>query len=198
VTDPSSRPNRQRVLIADDEPLIRMDLKKMLEDAGYQVVAEAGDGAAALEAARSLKPDVVILDIKMPVMDGIDAAKLISEERIAPVVLLTAYSQGDLIDRAKEAGVYSYMVKPFKQADVVPAIEIALSRWDELLAVDAQARDLEDKLETRKAVDRAKGILMDQYGLKEQEAFRRIQLQSMNTRKSMREIAEAIIIAHNV
>lgn len=198
MTDPSSRPNRQRVLIADDEPLIRMDLKKMLEDAGYQVVAEAGDGAAALEAARSLKPDVVILDIKMPVMDGIDAAKLISEERIAPVVLLTAYSQGDLIDRAKEAGVYSYMVKPFKQADVVPAIEIALSRWDELLAVDAQARDLEDKLETRKAVDRAKGILMDQYGLKEQEAFRRIQLQSMNTRKSMREIAEAIIIAHNV
>ncbi|HSV75061.1 MAG TPA: response regulator [Chthonomonadales bacterium] len=198
MTDPSARPTRQRVVIADDEPLIRMDLRKMLEDAGYDVVAESGDGAAALEAARSLRPDVVILDIKMPVMDGIDAAKLISEERIAPVILLTAYSQGDLIDRAKEAGVYSYMVKPFKQSDVVPAIEVALSRWEEFVAVDSQARDLEDKLETRKAVDRAKGILMDQYGLKEQEAFRRIQLQSMNTRKSMREIAEAIIIAHNV
>jgi len=186
------------VLIADDEPIIRLDLRKMLEDLGYDVVAEAGDGMKALEAARTLEPDVAILDIKMPQMDGIDAAKLITEEKIAPVLLLTAYSQVDLVCRAKEAGVFSYLVKPFKEADLVPAIEIAMSRWQEFLELEKQARDLEDKLETRKSVDRAKGILMDQYGLKEQEAFRRIQVQSMNTRKSMREIAEAIIIAHNI
>ena len=190
--------NRLRIIIADDEPIIRMDLKKMLEDVGYEVVAEAGDGAKAVESARNLSPDVVILDIKMPNMDGIDAARAINEEKIAPVVLLTAYSQVDLVKRAKEAGVYSYLVKPFKEADLVPAIEIALSRWEEFLEVEKQAKDLEDKLETRKAVERAKGILIDQYGLKEHEAFRRIQVQSMNTRKSMREIAEAIIIAHNV
>jgi two-component system, response regulator PdtaR len=170
----------------------------MLEDVGYDVVAEVGDGARAVEAARTLKPDVVILDIKMPTMDGIDAAKLIGEEKIAPVLLLTAYSQRDLVDRAKEAGVSYYLIKPFKEADLVPAIEIAMSRWEQFASIEREARDLEDKLETRKAVDRAKGILMDQYGLKEQEAFRRIQVQSMNTRKSMREIAEAIIIAHNV
>ncbi len=187
-----------RIVIADDEPIIRLDLKNMLESVGYEVVAEAGDGAKAVEAARTLRPDVLVLDIKMPNMDGIDAAKIIAEEKIAPVVLLTAYSQVDLVSRAKEAGVFSYLVKPFKEADLLPAIEIALSRWDEFLELEKQARDLEDKLETRKAVDRAKGILMDQYGLKEQEAFRRIQVQSMNTRKSMREIAEAIIIAHNV
>jgi len=198
VSDANTSPRMLRVVIADDEPIIRLDLKRMLEDAGYDVVAEAGDGAGAVEAARNLSPDMLILDIRMPVMDGIDAAKLISDEKIAPVILLTAYSQGDLIDRAKEAGVYSYLVKPFKEADIVPAIEIALSRWQEYLELEKQAAGLEDKLETRKAVDRAKGILMDQYGLKEQEAFRRIQLQSMNTRKSMREIAEAIIIAHNV
>lgn len=187
-----------RIVIADDEPIIRLDLKKMLEDVGYDVVAEAGDGAKAVEAARNLSPDIVILDIKMPTLDGIDAARIISEEKIAPVVLLTAYSQVDLVARAKEAGVFSYLVKPFREADLLPAIEIAMSRWEEYLEMEKQARDLEDKLETRKAVDRAKGILMDQYGLKEQEAFRRIQVQSMNTRKSMREIAEAIIIAHNV
>ena len=187
-----------RIVIADDEPIIRLDLKKMLEDTGFDVVAEAGDGAKAVEAARTLNPDIVILDIKMPHMDGIDAAKIINEEKIAPVLLLTAYSQVDLVKRAKEAGVYSYLVKPFKEADLLPAIEIAMSRWEEFLELEKQARDLEDKLETRKAVERAKGILIDQYGLKEHEAFRRIQVQSMNTRKSMREIAEAIIIAHNV
>jgi response regulator NasT len=170
----------------------------MLAALGYDVVAEAGDGAKAVEAARNLSPDLVILDIKMPNMDGIDAAKIISEEKIAPILFLTAYSDVDLVHRAKEAGVYSYLVKPFKEADLLPAIEIAMSRWEELQELDKHAKDLEDKLETRKAVDRAKGILMDQYGLKEQEAFRRIQVQSMNTRKSMREIAEAIIIAHNV
>jgi AmiR/NasT family two-component response regulator len=187
-----------RIVIADDEPIIRLDLKNMLAALGYDVVAEAGDGAKAVEAARNLSPDLVILDIKMPNMDGIDAAKIISEEKIAPILFLTAYSDVDLVHRAKEAGVYSYLVKPFKEADLLPAIEIAMSRWEELQELDKHAKDLEDKLETRKAVDRAKGILMDQYGLKEQEAFRRIQVQSMNTRKSMREIAEAIIIAHNV
>lgn len=198
VSDNNNETKPLRIIIADDEPIIRLDLKKMLEELGYDVVAEAGDGAKAVELVRNLQPDVVILDIKMPVMDGIDAAKVIHAEQIAPVLLLTAYSQVDLVGRAKEAGVYYYLVKPFKQSDLVPAVEIALSRWMEHLALEKEARDLEDKLETRKSVDRAKGILMDQYGLKEQEAFRRIQMQSMNTRKTMREIAEAIIIAHNV
>jgi response regulator NasT len=190
--------NPLRIVIADDEPIIRLDLKKMLQDCGYDVVGEAGDGAKAIEVVRNLRPDVVIMDIKMPEMDGIDAAKIITDEKIAPVLLLTAYSQLDLVSRAKEAGVYSYLVKPFKQTDLMPQIEIAVARWDAFLKIEEQANDLEDKLETRKSVDRAKGILMDQYGLKEQEAFRRIQVQSMNTRKSMREIAEAIIIANNV
>lgn len=187
-----------RIVIADDEPIIRLDLKKMLEDCGYDVVGEAGDGVKAIELARNLKPDVTILDIRMPEMDGIDAAKIITDEKIAPVLLLTAYSQIDLVNRAKEAGVYSYLVKPFKEADLMPQIEVAVARWEAFLQIENTANDLEDKLETRKSVDRAKGILMDQYGLKEQEAFRRIQVQSMNTRKTMREIAEAIIIAHNV
>ncbi len=187
-----------RIVIADDEPIIRLDLKKMLEDCGYQVVGEAGDGAKALELARSLRPDVAILDIKMPEMDGIDVARIITEEKIAPVLLLTAYSQIDLVNRAKEAGVYSYLVKPFKQADIMPQIEVVVARWEAFQRIEEQAVSLDEKLETRKVVDRAKGILMDQYGLKEQEAFRRIQVQSMNTRKSMREIAEAIIIAHNI
>jgi response regulator NasT len=190
--------NPLRIVIADDEPIIRLDLKKMLEACGYDVVGEVGDGASAVETARSLRPDVVMLDIKMPEMDGIDAAKIIIDEKIAPVLLLTAYSQIDLVNRAKEAGVYSYLVKPFKESDLMPQIEVAVARWEAFVKIEEQAADLEDKLETRKSVDRAKGILMDQYGLKEQEAFRRIQVQSMNTRKSMREIAEAIIIAHNV
>ncbi len=187
-----------RIVIADDEPIIRLDLKNMLGALGYDVVGEAGDGQKAVDTVRNLAPDLVILDIKMPNMDGIEAAKLISEEKLAPILFLTAYSDLDLVSRAKEAGVYSYLVKPFKEADLLPAIEIAMSRWEELQELDKHAKDLEDKLETRKAVDRAKGILMDQYNLKEQEAFRRIQVQSMNTRKSMREIAEAIIIAHNI
>ncbi|MER3474572.1 MAG: response regulator [Armatimonadota bacterium] len=187
-----------RVLIADDEPIIRLDLKNMLESLGYEVVAEASDGVSAVEAARTLKPDVAILDIKMPGMDGIDAANILNSEKIAPVVLLTAFSDMDLINRAKEAGVFAYLVKPFRENDLRPAIEIAISRYKEFLALEEEVNELEDKLETRKLVERAKGILMDQYGLKEQEAFRRIQVQSMNTRKSMREIAEAIIIAHSV
>ena len=187
-----------RIVIADDEPIIRLDLRKTLENMGHQVVGEAGDGAKAVEAARELKPDIIILDIKMPEMDGIEAAKVITTEGVAPVLLLTAYSQKDLVDRAKDAGVFAYLVKPFKEADLLPAMEIAISRYEEFVELENEVTDLENKLDTRKAVDRAKGILMDQYGLKEQEAFRRIQVQSMNTRKSMREIAEAIIIAHNV
>ena len=187
-----------RIVIADDEPIIRLDLRKTLENMGHQVVGEAGDGAKAVEAARELKPDILILDIKMPEMDGIEAAKIITTEGVAPVLLLTAYSQKDLVDRAKDAGVFAYLVKPFKEADLLPAMEIAISRYEEFVELENEVTDLENKLDTRKAVDRAKGILMDQYGLKEQEAFRRIQVQSMNTRKSMREIAEAIIIAHNV
>ncbi len=187
-----------RIMIADDEPIIRLDLRKTLENMGHQVVGEAGDGAKAIDAARELKPDIIILDIKMPELDGIDAAKIITTEGIAPVLLLTAYSQKDLVERAKDAGVFAYLVKPFKEADLLPAMEIAISRYEEFVELENEVSDLENKLDTRKAVDRAKGILMDQYGLKEQEAFRRIQVQSMNTRKSMREIAEAIIIAHNV
>jgi len=131
-------------------------------------------------------------------MDGIDAANILNSEKIAPVVLLTAYSDMDLINRAKEAGVFAYLVKPFRESDLRPAIEVAISRYKEFLALEEEVSELEDKLETRKLIERAKGILMDQYGLKEQEAFRRIQVQSMNTRKSMKEIAEAIIIAHSV
>ncbi len=187
-----------RIVIADDEAIIRLDLRKMLEDIGYDVVGEAADGVQAVEVTKAYRPDVVILDIKMPEMDGIDAAKIITEQKIAPVLLLTAYSQIDLVNRAKDAGVFSYLVKPFKATDLMPQIEVTVARWESIQKIEEEAKSLEDKLETRRAVDRAKGILMDQYGLKEQEAFRRIQVQSMNTRKSMREIADAIIIAHSI
>jgi len=187
-----------RIVIADDEPIIRMDLRRTLENMGHVVVGEAGDGQQALEITKELKPDIAILDIKMPTMDGIDAAKLISTEAIAPVLLLTAYSQRDLVERARDAGVFAYLVKPFKELDLMPAIEIAIARFEEFEELDREVSDLENKLDARKTVDRAKGILMDQYGLKEQDAFRRIQVQSMNTRKTMREIAEAIILANSV
>lgn len=187
-----------RIVIADDEPIIRMDLRRTLENMGHIVAGEAGDGRQAIEVTRELKPDVVVLDVKMPQLDGIDAAKVISTEGIAPVLLLTAYSDRELVERAKDAGVFAYLIKPFKEADLMPAIEIAMARFEEMLEIEKEVADLENKLETRKAVDRAKGILMDMYGLKEQDAFRRIQVQSMNTRKSMREIAEAIIIANSV
>lgn len=187
-----------RIVIADDEPIIRLDLRKTLEDLGYEVVAEAGDGGAALDAVRAQRPDVAILDIRMPVMDGIEVARILHEENLAPAMLLTAYPEADLVRRASEAGVYYYLVKPFKATDLMPAVEITLSRWREYLALDNEARSLEEKLESRKVVERAKGILMDKCGLKEQEAFRRIQLQAMNTRKTMREIAEAIIISYDI
>ncbi len=187
-----------RVVIADDESIIRMDLKSLLEEMGFEVVGEAADGQKAVELTRTHKPDVVLLDIKMPVMDGLDAAKIISEEKIAPVVLLTAYSQKDLVQRAKDAGVYAYLVKPFQESDLMPAIEIAIARYLEQQEMENTLGDLEQKLETRKLVDKAKGILMDKYKMPEADAFRRIQQQSMNQRRSMREIAEAIVIAHEI
>jgi len=187
---------RTRVVIADDESIVRMDLKEMLTTLNYLVVGEVGDGQSAVNLARELRPDVVLMDIKMPDMDGIEAAKILTEEQIAPVVLLTAYSQKDLVDRAKEAGVVGYLVKPFREADLLPAIEVALARFSEFKQMNQEVHDLQDALETRKVVDRAKGILMDAQGLEEQEAFRRIQKMSMNTRKPMKEVAEAIILAH--
>lgn len=190
--------HKLRVVIADDEPIILLDLRQMLEELGVSVVGEASDGKQAVEKVRQLKPDLAILDIKMPEMDGIEAARVLHQERLAPVLILTAYSDRELIERAKQAGVYGYLVKPFKQADLMPAIEIALSRYHDTLELEQQVNDLKDALETRKIIERAKGILMDTYGLREQEAYRRIQVQSMNTRKSMREIAEAIIIAHTI
>ncbi len=185
-----------RIIIADDESVIRMDLREMLLNLGYLVVGEVGDGRSAVNLARELKPDVVIMDIKMPDLDGIDAAKILTEERIAPVILLTAYSQRDLVERAKEAGVVGYMVKPFRESDLVPAIEVALARFKEFEALHKEVDDLQLALETRKLVDRAKGILMDTQGLTEADAFRKIQKMSMNTRKPMKEVAEAIILAH--
>ena len=187
-----------RILIADDESIIRLDLKKILESMGHRVVAEASDGKSAVEQARKGELDLAILDIKMPEMDGLDAAKVLTQEKICPVLLLTAYSQQDLIDRAKEAGVFGYLVKPFKEADLLPAIEIAISRYKEMTALEKELGSVQDALETRKLVDRAKGILMDKRGMKETEAFRWIQLQSMNTRKSMREIAEAVILTQDI
>lgn len=187
-----------RILIADDESIIRLDLKKILENMGHKVVAEATDGKSAVDLARSMALDLAILDIKMPVMDGLDAAKIITDERICPVLLLTAFSQQELVQRAKEAGVFAYLVKPFKEADLMPAIEIAISRYREFEALETEVGSLQEKLETRKLVERAKGILMDRRGMKEQEAFRWIQQQSMSTRKSMREIAEAIILTQDL
>jgi response regulator NasT len=192
------RMHKLRIVIADDEPIILLDLRQMLEELGMSVVGEASDGKQAVEKVRQLKPDLAILDVKMPEMDGIEAARLLHEERLAPVILLTAYSDSELIQRAKQAGVYGYIVKPFKQADLTPAIEVALARYQEARELEQQVDDLKETLETRKIIERAKGILMDTYGLREQEAYRRIQVQSMNTRKSMREIAEAIIIAHTI
>ncbi len=187
-----------RVLIADDDPIIRLDLKQMLENLGYEVVGEAGDGKQAVEAAREHKPDICILDVKMPVMDGIEAVSIITEEGIAPTILLTAYSDRELVDRAKDAGVFAYLVKPFKPSDLPPAIEVARSRFEQNAELGKEITNLNEKLEARKLVDRAKGILMAEHNINEAESYRRIQIQSMNLRKSMREVAEAIILAKSI
>ncbi|PRH78806.1 response regulator [Streptomyces solincola] len=186
-------PLTTRVVIAEDEALIRMDLKEMLEEEGYTVVGEAGDGARAVELAQELRPDLVILDVKMPVLDGISAAERIAGESIAPVLMLTAFSQRDLVERARDAGAMAYLVKPFSKSDVVPAIEMAVSRFAELRALEQEVADLSQRLETRKLVDRAKSILQTQYGLTEPAAFRWIQKTSMDRRMSMQQVAEAVI-----
>lgn len=189
---------RTRVIIADDESLIRRDLREILTNLGYLVVGEVGDGRSAVNLARELRPDIVIMDIKMPDMDGIEAAKILTEERVAPVLLLSAYHQQDLVQRAQKAGVAGYLVKPFRENDLTPAIEVALARFSEFRAMEREVDNLQEALETRKAVDRAKGILMDTQGLSETEAFRKIQKMSMNNRKSMRTVADAIILAHQI
>jgi len=189
---------RTRVIVADDESLIRMDLREMLTNLGYLVVGEVADGRSAVNQARELRPDVGVMDIKMPDMDGIEAAKILTEERVAPVVLLSAYSQRELVERAREAGVVAYLVKPYREEELAPAIEVALARFAEFKDLEKQVADLQQALETRKLVDRAKGILMDKQGLTEAEAFRKIQKMSMDNRKAMKEVAEAIILAHQV
>ena len=186
-------PVTTRVVIAEDEALIRLDLKEMLEEEGYSVVAEAGDGERAVELAREHKPDLVILDVKMPRLDGISAAEKITEESIAPVLMLTAFSQRDLVERARDAGAMAYLVKPFSKSDVVPATEMAVSRYTQLKELEKEVADLSQRLETRKLVDRAKSILQTEYGLTEPAAFRWIQKTSMDRRMSMQQVAEAVI-----
>jgi AmiR/NasT family two-component response regulator len=185
-----------RILLAEDEVISRMDLREMLENLGYIVIGEAGDGVAAVNLARTLKPDLVLMDIKMPELDGISAAETLSQERVTPVLLLTAYSDKEFVDRAVDAGVMGYLVKPFAEAQLKPAIEVALERWREVRQIQQDLSQTQETLETRKLVERAKGVLMDSQSLKEAEAFRRIQRLSMNSRKSMREVAEAILLAH--
>jgi len=180
-------------VIAEDEALIRMDLAEMLAEEGYDVVGEAGDGERAVELVESLRPDLVILDVKMPRLDGIAAAERIARQRIAPVVMLTAFSQRDLVERARDAGAMAYLVKPFVQADLVPAIEMARSRFAELAALEAEVLDLTDRLDTRKAVDRAKSVLQSELSLSEPDAFRWIQKTAMDLRLSMREVAEGVV-----
>ena len=188
----------RRILVADDESLIRLDVREMLTHLGYEVVGEAGDGAVAVELARKLKPDLVIMDIRMPEVDGIVAAETLTRERIAPVVLLTAYSDHQLVERAREAGVVGYVVKPFREAELRPVIELSLARFDEFRTLEREVGNLNEALESRKVVERAKGILMESYGLKESEAFHRIRKTSMDARKSMREVADAILLTHNM
>lgn len=185
------------IVIADNESIIRMDLKEMLQEAGHTVVGEAVDGLRAVELVRLHRPDLVIMDIKMPEMDGIAAAKIISNEKIAPVLLLTAFSQKEIVEKAKDSGVLAYLVKPVKEVNLFPAMEIAISRFQEYQELEQELENVKNSLETRKLLDRAKGILMDAYNLSENEAYRRIQQYSMSKRKSISEVAKAIVDAAN-
>ena len=191
--DPELTRTARRVLVAEDDALIRLDLVECLSEEGYAVVGEAGDGEEAVELAERLHPDIVIMDVKMPKMDGIDAASIIAERRIAPVVILTAFSQRELVERARDAGAMAYLVKPFGRRDLVPAVELAVSRFRELTALETEVAGLAERLETRKAVERAKGLLMARHGLTEPEAFRWIQRNAMDRRTTMKAVAQAVI-----
>lgn len=182
-----------RVVVAEDEAHIRLDLVEMLREEGYDVVGQAGDGEEAVRLAEELRPDVVMLDVKMPVLDGISAAERITGARIAPVVMLTAFSQRELVERARDAGAMAYLVKPFTQSDLVPAIELAVSRHAEITTLEAEIADLGERLETRKRVERAKSLLQEKYALSESEAFRWLQKSAMDRRLSMREVADVVI-----
>jgi two-component system, response regulator PdtaR len=190
---PAGAASTRRVVIAEDEALIRMDLAEMLAEEGYDVVGQAGDGQTAVDLAEDLRPDLVVLDVKMPKLDGISAAERIAEQRIAPVVILTAFSQRDLVERARDAGAMAYLVKPFNKHDLVPAVEMAVSRFAELQLLEAEVADLNERLETRKAVDRAKSVLQERLDLSEPDAFRWIQKTAMDLRLSMRQVAEGVI-----
>ncbi len=182
-----------RVLIAEDEALIRLDLKEMLEEEGYAVVGEAADGARAVELAEQLRPDLVFLDIKMPVLDGLQAAERIAGQRIAPVVVLTAFSQRDLVERARDVGAMAYLVKPFQKHDLPPTIEMATARFAEIVALEGEVHGLNERLAARKLIEQAKGVLMSQHALSEPEAFRWIQRTAMDRRTSMRQVADAVL-----
>ncbi|HEX3790046.1 MAG TPA: response regulator [Pseudonocardiaceae bacterium] len=182
-----------RVLVAEDEALIRLDLVEMLREEGYEVVGEAGDGEQAVQLAEELRPDLVILDVKMPKRDGIEAASDIARQRIAPVVILTAFSQRDLVERARDAGAMAYLVKPFAKRDLVPAVELAISRFAELTALEGEVAGLTERLETRKLIERAKGLLMAKQGMAEPEAFRWIQRTAMDRRTTMKAVAEVVV-----
>jgi len=193
VTEQESHPAPRRVVVAEDESLIRLDIVEILRDNGFEVVGEAGDGETAVALAKEQRPDLVIMDVKMPRLDGISAAEQLSKDNIAPVVLLTAFSQKELVERASEAGALAYVVKPFTQNDLLPAIEIALARYAQIVALEAEVADLAERFETRKQVDRAKGLLTQKMGLSEPEAFRWIQKASMDRRLTMQEVAQAVI-----
>jgi response regulator NasT len=183
----------RRVVVAEDESLIRLDIVEILRDNGFDVVGEAGDGETAVKLATELRPDLVVMDIRMPQLDGIEAAERLAKDRVAPVVLLTAFSQKELVERATEAGALAYVVKPFTPADLLPAIEIALARHAQILALESEVQDMVERFETRKLVDRAKGLLNEKMGLTEPEAFRWIQKASMDRRLTMHDVAQAVI-----
>ncbi len=180
-------------MIAEDEALIRLDLKEMLEEEGFEVVAEAGDGETAVALVETHRPDLVVMDVKMPRLDGISAAERIAAARLAPVVMLTAFSQRELVERARQAGAMAYLVKPFGKADLMPAVELALSRYDELMTLEREVLDLRERLATRTLVERAKGVLQTRHGLDEAAAYRWVQRTSMDRRMSMREVAELVL-----